>query len=74
VEYDFGSPERTALEGIRRIQGFFRSIGLPTTLKELSIPEDRLEEMAKRSTATGPLGNFVKLGAADVLKIYRLAS
>jgi alcohol dehydrogenase YqhD (iron-dependent ADH family) len=74
VEYDFGSPERTALEGIRRLQGFFKSIGLPTTLKELGIPGDRLEEMAKRSTAKGPLGNFAKLGAAEVLNVYKLAS
>ncbi len=73
VEYDFADPERTALEGIRRLKGFFASIGLPTTLKELGVPADRLEEMARKSTEKGPLGNFVKLGAAEVLSVYKLA-
>lgn len=74
VPYDFASPERTALEGIRRLEAFFKSIGLPTTLEELGVPRDRLEEMAKKSTEKGPLGSFVKLGAAEVLSIYRRAS
>jgi alcohol dehydrogenase YqhD (iron-dependent ADH family) len=73
VEYDFGDPARTALEGIRRLKGFFSGIGLPTTLKELGVPADRLEEMARKSTEKGPLGNFVKLGAAEVLSVYKLA-
>jgi len=74
VEADFGSPERTALEGIRRLKAFLRGIGMPVTLGELGVPADRLAEMAHRCTARGPVGNFVKLGEADVLSIYRLAA
>ncbi len=73
VEPRFDWVERTALEGIGRAKAFFRDIGLPTSLKELGIKDDRLEEMAKKATAAGPLGNFVKLGKDDVVSIYRLA-
>jgi alcohol dehydrogenase YqhD (iron-dependent ADH family) len=73
VEPRFEWPERTALEGIGRTKNFFRDIGLPTSLPELGIKDDRLEEMAKKATAAGPLGNFVKLGKDDVVSIYRLA-
>lgn len=75
VEMDFENPKRTALEGIRRLEEFFSSIGLPVTLKELGIEDDRLEEMADKATDsnTNTLGNFVKLDRDDVLEIYKLA-
>lgn len=75
VEQDYYYPERTALEGIRRLQEFFRQIGLPTTLKEAGIPDDRLEEMAAKCTAddTQLQGSFVQLSQSDVLEIYKLA-
>lgn len=74
VEQDYHNPERTILEGIRRLEDFFRRIGLPTTLQEADIPADRLEEMAAKSTAndTKTLGTFVPLNQADVLEIYKL--
>jgi alcohol dehydrogenase YqhD (iron-dependent ADH family) len=74
VEPDFASPELPALEGIRRLKGFFRDIGLPTSLAELGVPSARLQEMARRCTAGGPVGHFERLGEADVLAIYRLAA
>mgnify|MGYP001241811667 CR=1 FL=1 len=75
VEMDFENPERTALEGIRRLQEFFGRVGLPVTLKDLGIEDDRLEEMADKATDsnTKTLGNFVKLDRDDVLQIYKLA-
>jgi len=73
VEYCFENPERTVLEGIRRMEAYFRSIGLPVTLKELGIPDDRLEEMAGKATETRYLGNFVKLDKDAVLSILKLA-
>ena len=33
VDLDFDNPERTALEGIERLKCFFRSLGLPVTLR-----------------------------------------
>jgi alcohol dehydrogenase len=73
VEPDFKDIEKTALEGIERMKDFFRDIGLPVSLTDAEIPEDRLEEMAQKGTEDGPLGNFVKLEKEDVLDILKLA-
>jgi alcohol dehydrogenase YqhD (iron-dependent ADH family) len=73
VDYCFEDPARTALEGIRRLERFFTEIGLPVTLKELGVKDDRLQEMARKCTERGGVGNFVKLGREEVMDIYRLA-
>jgi alcohol dehydrogenase YqhD (iron-dependent ADH family) len=73
VEYDFDDPERTVLAGIERLKAFFHSIGLPVSLKELGVGEDRLEEMARKCAGDTPVGNLVKLDEKDVLEIFRLA-
>lgn len=75
VDPDYHDPEKTALEGIRRLEEFFKRMGLPTRLAEADIPADRLEEMAAKCTSDDQhtVGNFVKLTQADVLKIYELA-
>lgn len=75
VDIDFESPEKTALEGIERLTGFFRSIGLPVTLKDMNIDDNRLEEMADKRTDYGKktVGNFVKLNREDVFNILKLA-
>ncbi len=74
VDPDYHNPEKTALEGIRRLEEFFKRIGLPTRLADAGIPADRLEEMAAKCTANGSrtLGRFVELTKEDVLKIYQL--
>ncbi len=75
VDYSVWSPEETALLGIKRLEDFYRSLGLPVTLAELGITDDRLDEMAGKCTNsdTTTVGNFVKLGKADVLSILKLA-
>ena len=75
VEQDFADPERTALEGIRRTEEFFRSIGLSTHLGELGIPDDRFSEMAEKCKKTdgSTVGNFVKLNKGDIVNILNLA-
>jgi alcohol dehydrogenase YqhD (iron-dependent ADH family) len=73
VDYCFEDPARTAREGIRRLEVFFREIGMPVTLKELGVKDDRLEEMARKCTERGPIGSFVKLGEKEVRDIYTLA-
>jgi alcohol dehydrogenase YqhD (iron-dependent ADH family) len=72
-EPDFNDIERMALAGIKKLEGFYREIGLPITLKEANIPYDRLEEMAEKCTEGGPRGNFVSLSRDDVLEILKLA-
>ncbi|MDQ2085044.1 iron-containing alcohol dehydrogenase [Herbivorax sp. ANBcel31] len=75
VEMNFEDPEKTALEGIERTTQFFRGIGLPVTLKEMEIGDERLEEMASKATMNGKitLGNFMKLNKDDVYNILKLA-
>lgn len=75
VENSFWSPEKTAVEGIKRLENFLKSIGLPTNLNELGITDNRLEEMASKATASGTssVGNFLKLHKNDVYNILKLA-
>jgi len=73
VEPNFRNPEKAALEGIKRLKEFFASLGIPVTLTEAGIPDDKFDEMAKKATEDGPLGQFVKLYKDDVKKIYELA-
>jgi len=75
VEMDFECPERTALEGIKRLKNFFRQIGLPVSLSDANIADDRLEEMADKRTDYGKetVGKFVELNREDVLNILKLA-
>ena len=73
VEIDLNNLEKTALAGIKKTEQFFSSIGMPVTLKEADIGEEHFEEMAKKATERGPLGNFIKLHEADVYEIYQLA-
>jgi hypothetical protein len=72
VEMDVDLPEKTALEGIERCKNFYRSIGLPVTLGELNVPDDRIEEMADKAVASGQLGQFHKLGKKEVTDILEL--
>lgn len=75
VDPTFDNPEKTALEGIKRLENFFRAIGLPVTLSELGITDDRLEEMANkcRKTNGDKIGFFVPLDNSDILEILKLA-
>lgn len=75
IEPDLDDLEVTALEGIKRLEQFFKSIGLPTNISELGTPINEFEKMAAMVTKndTITVGNFVKLTSKDVIKIYELA-
>lgn len=70
VDQDFRNPEETALEGINRYEQFAKSIGMPITLKELGVPNDRFLEMAQKC---GKDGSFVELDINDIVEIFKLA-
>ena len=63
----------TANLAIEKTREFFNSIGIPSTLKEITVKEDRLEEMAAKAVRYGPIGKFKLLNKEDVLKIYRMS-
>jgi alcohol dehydrogenase YqhD (iron-dependent ADH family) len=74
AEEDFENPERTALEGIKRIEDLFKRIKMPVRLSEFKIGDDRWEEMATKATKddTEKVGNFLPLGKADIIHIFEL--
>jgi hypothetical protein len=76
VELDIFDKEATARAGIARLEAFFHSIGLGTTLAELGVGSERIDEMARKATDgdTRVIGNFVKLDSAQVAQVLRLAA
>jgi len=73
VSTDLDDLKKTALEGISRVEAFYREVGLPVSLGEIGIGEDRFEEMAAKAVEDGPIGQFRKLQKDDIVEIYRLA-
>ncbi len=67
----------TALRGIEALEAFFRSIGMPTSLRELGVEpseQDLLTLSRKCGAATGGTkGSAKKLHEPDMLAIYRMA-
>jgi alcohol dehydrogenase YqhD (iron-dependent ADH family) len=68
--YDF---EQAALEGVFRMENFFKSIGMPVRFADANIDSARIGEMAKRVVHFGPIGNYQKLDEKAAEAIYRLA-
>lgn len=72
-----GDANATALLGIEAMEEFYRSINMPTNMRELGIePTDaQINELAKKCTDNGrkTVGGFLKLGLEDVATIYRMA-
>ncbi len=75
VPEDFGDEAAIAAEGIARLERFYRSLGLTTTLGESNIGSSDFGRMAQRAVdmAGGTLGQFVPLKAEDCIEIYKLA-
>jgi len=69
--YDY---EQAALEGVLRMENFFRSIGMPIRFADASIDPAKIPEMAKRAVHFGAIGNYRKLEEKDAEAIYRLAA
>lgn len=72
-----GSDEEIALAGIEAMESFYRSIGMPTNMKELGIEptEEQILEMAHRCVlaAGGQKGSAKVLREDDMAQIYRMA-
>ncbi len=74
VEAVFDDPQYMIEEGLKRLKEFYRSLGMPVSLKDAGIEEKRFEEMAEKCTVFGPVSNFIKLEKSDVVEIYKLAA
>ena len=79
VENDFADPERTALKGIERMEAFYRSIGMPTSIPELigrPVTEEEVLTMADKCCRqdTHTEGNFKVLYRKEMEDVFRLAN
>ncbi len=74
---DFADPRRTALRGIEAMEDFYRSIGMPTNLRELGVEptEEQFRELAYKCSFqnTRTIGGFKVLNIDDIEAIYRMA-
>lgn len=78
VHNDFQSPEETALRGIEAMESFYKSIGMPISIKELlgrEVSDEEITTMADRCSWNGTVsvGNFKKLDRKDMMNIYNMA-
>lgn len=60
--------EQVALDGIQRLENFFRELGIPSTLREVGATEEMLPLIAK---STIPGGGYLKLNAEDILNVLK---
>ena len=70
--YDYTEEERAYILS-DKLSGFFKKLGLKTTLTELGIDDRDFDIMAKRATRNGSVGHYLPLGAKEFTEILRLA-
>lgn len=78
VEQNFHSAEETAEAGIKAMEAFYHSIGMPTSIKELigrDITDAEIAEMADKCSNYGQntVGCLKKLSREDMINIYKMA-
>ncbi len=70
--------ETTAQRGIAAVEDFYRSIQMPTNLRELglNLTEQQIQELAFKCSFedTRTIGTFKQLNRKDIEKIYRMAN
>lgn len=71
------SPELSDKEladgAIAKTREFFNSLGLPATLSQVNINDERFEIMAKNVVRRGSRGSFKVLDEEDVVAIYKMS-
>ena len=62
---------KAAKLGIDKVREFNKSLGMPASLSEVGVPDDKFDEMASEAVRTSGLGtrSYVKLKDEDVKKI-----
>ncbi|MBD3184051.1 iron-containing alcohol dehydrogenase [Candidatus Poribacteria bacterium] len=73
IDGDSKDEESIILEGIARMEEYYKEIGLPVRLSDIDIGEDRFAEMAEKCVGDSTTGVFKKLDKDDVFEIYKLA-
>lgn len=73
INYSLTDMELIVTQGIKRLEDFYTSIGMPTRLKQIGIDDKNFRLMAQKAVDSKRVGNFVSLAPKDVEAIYRLA-
>ena len=75
LDVDFERPEKTVLKAIQMQEDYYRTLGMPTSLRELGVRQEDLETLSLRCSRdkTRKLIGYKPLAYEDVLAIYRMA-
>ncbi len=74
IDFAYNEKELIIKEMIKKLENWYKSLGLPTTLREVGIDDSHFSEMAEKClVARGLTGNFKKLNQEDICNIYKLA-
>ena len=77
-QMNYEDPEKTAIEGIEKLEDFYRRMKMPTNLRELgleNVTDEQIREMAWKCTNgdTMKVGAFVPLTSAEIETILKMA-
>lgn len=75
VDIDYDNKEKTIVTAIDRQEKYYKSIGMPTDLRELGVQKEDLEKLALGTSRnkTRVLDGYMKLGYEDILQIFKNA-
>lgn len=75
VDTDFEHPEASIEKAINMQEDYYKKLGMPTSLKELDVKEEDLEELAIKCSRnkTRTLPGYMPLSYDEILDIYKMA-
>ncbi|WP_407398432.1 iron-containing alcohol dehydrogenase [Treponema sp.] len=75
VDIDFEHKEETVLKAIKMQEDFYRSIGMPVSLRELGVKKEDLEPLAFKCSRgkTRTLAGYKPLAYDDMIEIFNMA-
>ena len=75
LEMNFENPMETALAGIKVTEDYFKSLDMPTNIRDLAVEPEKIDEMAEKCTnfGTRTLPGIKELGKTEMMEIYRMA-
>lgn len=75
VDIDYEHPDKTINKAIDMQEDFYKSIKMPTNIRDLGVKEEDLEYLANRCSRdkTRILAGYKELGYEEILDIYKMA-
>ena len=66
---------KASVLGIEKMSEYFKSIGMPTTLRELNVPKESINRLVELCTYgyTRTIKSYVKLGEEEIKEIFELS-